>query len=198
MRLSLPSWLLPVSSIWPPALPRQVVALSVIVAHWLQVHPFAVSNHGSIGLLSYPVLPSQATSLQAIFLHRFCVTVVVGDQFLTCQYIVCTQTHGIGFLAVRAFTILLLLIGFPSLSCYYWYDRSMNVRCVLIHVQNYRNGILLAEGVLQPLQVVITPFIHLVPFLSFYAVFPEILCKFAYLKVQTIWKYKPTTSDASR
>lgn len=29
-------------------------------------------------------------------------------------------------------------------------------------------------------------------------VFPNFFSKFAYLKVQTIWKYKPTTSDASR
>lgn len=27
---------------------------------------------------------------------------------------------------------------------------------------------------------------------------PNFFRKFAYLKVQTIWKYKPTTSDASR
>ena len=45
------------------------------------------------------------------------------------------------------------------LSCYYRYDCCMNVRCVLIHMQDCRNGIFLAEGVMQPLQVVITPFV---------------------------------------
>lgn len=35
----------------------------------------------------------------------------------------------------------------------------MNMQCVLIHVQDCRNGILLTEGIVQPLQVVITPFV---------------------------------------
>lgn len=63
MRLSLPSWLLPVFPIWPPALLRQTGALPIAARYvtavcWLQVYPFAVSNHGSIGPLSYAVLPS--------------------------------------------------------------------------------------------------------------------------------------------
>ena len=99
------------------------------------------------------------TTLQAIFLHCFCVTVVVGNEFITCQHVIGTQAHGIGFLAVRAFTFRLLFLGFPALSCYYRYNSGMNVRCVLIHVQDCRNGIFLAEGAMKPLKVVITPFV---------------------------------------
>ena len=106
-----------------------------------------------------PCFRATHTTLQAIFLHCFCITIVICYQLLTCQYIVSTQTHDIGFLAVGAFTFRLLFLGFPALSCYYRYDRGMNVRCVLIHVQDCRNCIFLAEGIVQPLQVVITPFV---------------------------------------
>lgn len=35
--------------------------------------------------------------------------------------------------------------GFPTFSCYYRYDRSMNVQCMLIHVQYCRNCISLPK-----------------------------------------------------
>lgn len=39
------------------------------------------------------------------------------------------------------------------------YDRGMNVRYVLIYVQDCRNGIFFAEGAMKPLQIVITPLV---------------------------------------
>lgn len=46
----------------------------------------------------------------------------------------------------------------------------MNVWCVLIHVQDCRNGVSLAEGAVHPLQVVITPFIESVLVLYFHCI----------------------------
>lgn len=65
-----------------------------------------------------PCFRSTHTTLQTVFCHGFRITVVVGNQLPTCQYIVSAQTHGVGFLAVGAFTFRLLLFGFPALSCY--------------------------------------------------------------------------------
>lgn len=71
-----------------------------------------------------PCFRATYASLQSVFFHCFCVTIVVGNEFLTCQHIIGTQAHGIGFLAVGAFTFRLLFLGFPALSYYYQYDRG--------------------------------------------------------------------------
>lgn len=75
-----------------------------------------VSNHGSIGL--YALLLSYVHHVANRIFYCFCVTVVVGDQFLMCQHVIGIQAHGIGFLMVGAFVIRQLLLGYPVLSRY--------------------------------------------------------------------------------
>ena len=106
-----------------------------------------------------PCFRTTDTTLQAVFRHRFCVTVVVGYQPFTCQQVISAQTHGVGFLTVGAFALRLLLPRFPALARHYRYDRGMDVRRMLVHVQHCRNGVLLSERTVQPLQVVIAPFV---------------------------------------
>ena len=74
---------------------------------------------GRIGLLSYAVLPSHVRLVANRIFYYFCVTVVVGDQFLTCQHVIGTQAHGIGFLTVGTFAISLILLGFPALVLHF-------------------------------------------------------------------------------
>ena len=61
------------------------------------------------------------------------------------------------FLAVGAFAVCLLPLGFSALTRHYRHDRGVDVRRVFIHVQHSRNGVLPAECAVQPLEVVIAP-----------------------------------------
>ena len=96
--------------------------------------------------------------MQAVLCHRFSIAIVVGNKPFTGQEVICAQAHGVGFLAVGAFALRLLLPRFPALSRHYRNDRGMDVRRVFVHVQHCRNGVLPAERAVQPLQVVIAPF----------------------------------------
>ena len=91
-----------------------------------------------------PCFQTLYATLQAVLCHRCGVAVMVGDKPFTGQEVIGTQAHGLDFLAVSAFGIRLLL-GFPTLARHYRYDRSMDVRRMLFHVQHSRNGVLLAE-----------------------------------------------------
>ena len=71
----------------------------------------------------------------------------------------------------------------------------MNVRCVLIHVQDCRNGIFLAEGIVQPLQVVITPFVKSALVLYFHHILVRTR-KYDSNCPHLVWSYLPL--DASR
>ena len=85
---------------------------------------------------------------------------MIGGHLFTCQQVIGAQAHGVGFLTIGAFVLRLLLPRFPALARHYRHDRGMDVRRILVHVQHCRYGVLLSECAVQPLQVVIAPFIQ--------------------------------------
>ena len=109
-----------------------------------------------------PRIRSTDTSLQAILAHGFRITVVIANHLVTVEHIIGTQPHGIGFLAVCPLAFFrCLVLRLSPLACHYRNDGGVEVRRVLVHVENHRNDILLAECVLQPLQAVVAPIVKL-------------------------------------
>lgn len=92
-----------------------------------------------------PCFRTTYATLQAVFRHCLGVAVVVGNKPFTAHEVIGTQAHGIGFLAVGALAIRLLLPCFPALARHYRYDRGVDVRRMLVHVKHCRYGILLSE-----------------------------------------------------
>ncbi len=75
-----------------------------------------------------PCFRTSYATLQSVLRHRCGVAVVVSDKPFTGQEVIGTQTHGVGFLAVCASAVRLLLLGFPALARHYRHDRGMDVR----------------------------------------------------------------------
>lgn len=92
--------------------------------------PSVVSNHGSIGRLSYGVLPSHVCHVASHIspsLLRNCR----GRQRVSHVSARHRRIDARCWLfAVRAFAFRLFYLGFPAFSCYYQSDCGMNVRCV--------------------------------------------------------------------
>ena len=84
---------------------------------------------------------------------------MVGNQPFMGKQVIGAQAHDVGFLSVGAFAFRLLLLGFSALARHYRHDRCVDVRRVLVHVQHCRYGVLPAECAVQPLQVVVAPFV---------------------------------------
>ena len=107
-----------------------------------------------------PCFRTPYPTLQSVFRHHPCVIVVVGDQGLTVEQVIGTQTDGICFLAVLALTVRLLFLGFAPFTRHDGNNGCVDVRSLLVHVQMCGNHIVFAECGLQPLDAVVAPFIE--------------------------------------
>ena len=94
-----------------------------------------------LGCGGMPCFRTSYATLQSVLRHPCGVAVVVSDKPFTGQEVIGTQTHGVGFLAVCASAVRLLLLGFPALARHYRHDRGMDMRRVFVHVQHCRNGV---------------------------------------------------------
>ena len=83
---------------------------------------------------SVPCFRTPYPTLQSVFRHHPCVIVVVGDQGLTVEQVIGTQTDGICFLAVLALAVSLFFLGFAPFTRHDGDNGSMDVRCLLVHV----------------------------------------------------------------
>ncbi|CDA66504.1 uncharacterized protein BN510_01885 [Segatella copri CAG:164] len=103
------------------------------------------------------------TSLQAILAHGFSIAVVIANHLVTVEHIIGTQPHDIGFLAVCPLALFrCLVLRLSPFASHYRNDGGVEMWRVLVHVENHRHDILLAERVLQPLQAVVAPIVKLI------------------------------------
>ena len=71
--------------------------------------------------LGVPCFRTSYATLQSVLRHRCGIAVMIGNKPFTAHEVVSTQTHGVGFLAVGAFALHLLLkeaancpLGYPK------------------------------------------------------------------------------------
>ena len=94
-----------------------------------------------------PCFRTVHTSFQPVFAHGFRIGVLEMLQVLLCHHVIGTEPCRLRVLfAVFLLPVLLLLFGFPAFPRHYRYDGGVQVRCLLVHVQDCRNHIVLSES----------------------------------------------------